>query len=217
MHEEARALLALWNDVEPGREAAYDEWHAVEHVPERLTVPGMAWGLRYADPSPPVQPHYLTLYGLRDAEVLDSEPYRRLLREPTPASAAMRPALKNVSRWVCDIVNAAGTLAGSDLAVWTSLPDEAAARGALAEAGRPDPPRGHLLGHRRRDASPLPWLAAQQDRPVEGDWLLCIALPVSGHHPPTGASFYRCRPVGDGHALHVGHATARANAVGRRT
>ena len=26
-------FLALWNDIEPGREAEYDRWHTREHVP----------------------------------------------------------------------------------------------------------------------------------------------------------------------------------------
>ena len=89
MADAATALLALWNDVDPALEADYDDWHAREHVPERLTVPGMAWALRYRWIAGAAMPRYLTLYGLRDPAVLDGEPYQRLLREPTPASRRM--------------------------------------------------------------------------------------------------------------------------------
>src|SRR5688500_2038945 len=103
MNDQATALLALWNDVGPELDAQYNDWHAHEHVPERLTVPGILWGRRYGRPAEDGAPRYLTLYGLRDAGVLDSEPYQRLLREPTPMSRAMRPALTNVSRWICTL------------------------------------------------------------------------------------------------------------------
>jgi hypothetical protein len=193
----AGALLALWNDVAPEVEPAYNEWHAREHVPERLTVPGFCWGRRYGHPSPPAMPRYLTLYGLRDAGVLDSEPYHRLLREPTPASAAMRPALRHVSRWVCEISDTGGT-ATEQIAVWTSLPDAASAREALAATRASGVVAGHVLARRRIDADPLPWLAARQDHAIEGDWLLWVALAGGASEAalPAAAVVYRALPVG---------------------
>ena len=35
------AFLALFNDFELDRELEYNEWHSREHVPARLTVPGI--------------------------------------------------------------------------------------------------------------------------------------------------------------------------------
>lgn len=35
------------DEVLPAVQAAYEAWHAHEHVPERLTVPGMRWACRY--------------------------------------------------------------------------------------------------------------------------------------------------------------------------
>jgi hypothetical protein len=173
MAEQATALLALWNDVDPALDAAYNEWHAHEHVPERCTVPGILWGRRYGRVAGATMPRYLTLYGLRDPKVLDSEAYRRLLREPTPMSRTMRPALRHISRWVCRLHESVGNGEGSHLAVW-ALPQRAAAAGAPS-AGLQDAPGvgGHLLAERIRDAAPLPWLATGQDRGIEGQWLLC--------------------------------------------
>ena len=164
----ATALLALWNDVDPAFAAGYEDWHAVEHVPERLTVPGILWGLRFGGASPPGRmPHYLTLYGLAHAGVLDGEPYRRLLREPTPASRRMRPALRNLSRWVCTLHAHAGLDRGDRMAVRTSAqrPDDIAL---------PSTALGGLLAERRDDAAPLPWLAGGQAVPVEGRWLRAL-------------------------------------------
>lgn len=180
MAEAASALLALWNDVDPARDAEYHAWHAVEHVPERLTVPGFLWARRYGRPRDGGLPPYLTLYGLRDAAVLDSVPYHRLLREPTPASRAMRPALTRLSRWVCALDVAADLDRGAQLAVWTSdaRPDGAAA----------------LLARRLPDAAPLPWLQPGQEDAVAGRWLRCLGVEAA--QAPAGATLYDRLPVG---------------------
>jgi hypothetical protein len=180
------ALLALWNDVDPTVEAAYNDWHAREHVPERCTVPGILWGRRYGLVAGGGMPKYLTLYGLREAAVLDSAPYQRLLREPTPASRAMRPALRKVARWVCRLVVDDATAEGRDLAVrlLTGQGDEAR-RALQADAA------GHLLAQRIVDAAPLPWLASSQDDALVGDWLWCRV-----HGPDGSLPTYRRLPVG---------------------
>ena len=188
MAEPATALLALWNDVDPALAAEYEAWHAVEHVPERLTVPGMRWAYRYGRAA---APRYLTLYGLRDAGVLEGEAYQRLLREPTPMSRRMRPALQNVSRWVCALTEARGLEQGSHLATWTAGQDDAeSARGRLA--GTPGA-RGRLVAQRLPQASPLPWLQAGQDQGIEGHWLLALTFDGPG---PAGAAVYERLPVG---------------------
>lgn len=193
MPEPASALLALWNDVDPAVEAAYNEWHANEHVPERCSVPGILWGRRYGRDSRMGMPRYLTLYGLRDAKVLHSEPYQRLLREPTPTSRTMRPALRNLSRWVCGLHERVGAGDGTHLAVWTM------------DADRPDTQQvdapgvlGHLLAERIADASPLPWLTAGQGRGIEGRWLLCAECDevASEVLKARGATLYTRLPAG---------------------
>jgi hypothetical protein len=157
----ATALLALWNDVDPQRDAEYNEWHAREHVPERLTVPGMSWALRYGRSGGAESPRYLTIYGLRDAAVIESDAYRRLLAEPTPASRAMRPALRNISRWICTLDVDDGIGRFKRLAVRT------------VALGAPRPTRHErgalLLATRIPDANPLPWLTGGQSSPIEGD------------------------------------------------
>lgn len=199
----ATALLALWNDVAPGREAEYEDWHAREHVPERLTVPGMLWGRRYGAMHPAGGPRYLTLYGLRDAAVLDGAPYQRLLREPTPMSARMRPALQHVTRWVCALhedASAAAAPGRAFLAAWR-LPDAPAALQAHAWLTTQAPDLPCWLASRRGDAAALPWLAAGQagaaaDPP--GGWLLCAPVDavLAAAALAQGARIYRQLPVG---------------------
>jgi hypothetical protein len=197
MPEQATALLALWNDVDPALDAQYNAWHAGEHVPERLTVPGILWGRRYGRSAEEGSPRYLTLYGLRDADVLEGEPYQRLLREPTATSRTMRPALRNVSRWVCALHEQSGLDEGTHLLVWISADDR------LPASGDNDPPvhglvaHGRLLAQRLPEARPLPWLQAAQDQGIDGRWLVCV--PVDGVRsagPIAGAGLYARLPVG---------------------
>jgi hypothetical protein len=172
MSEHATALLALWNDVSPELDAEYNEWHAIEHVPERLTVPGILWARRYRWVSGAEAPRYLTLYGLRSPDVLTSDAYQRLLREPTPMSRRMRPELRNISRWVCLLKQDDGTEAAR-LAVWT-LPETSDVDAVLSTmegiAG------GRIIARRLADAAPLPWLRGGQGGGVEGQWLLCASM-----------------------------------------
>lgn len=167
MPEAAKALLALWNDVEPRREAEYNGWHAVEHVPERLTVPGMLWALRYRRSGEAGMPQYLTLYGLRDAAVLDSAEYRRLLSDPTPASRTMRSALRNIARWVCSLELEQGIDRFPHLAVRTT--------GSVTHGLEAPPGAALLLATRVPDAAELPWLLGGQAQSIEGCHLQVLA------------------------------------------
>jgi hypothetical protein len=173
MASAATAVLALWNDVASGWDAPYNDWHAHEHVPERLTVPGMLWALRYQRVRGPM-PMYLTLYGLRDAVVLDSAPYQQLLHHPTPQSQRMRPALQNVTRWVCAVQELATLDAGDWLHV-TTLDHRCAEAQAWVAAQYTQPHAGRLLAKRLEHAAPLPWLAQDQVHPIDGDLLACVA------------------------------------------
>jgi hypothetical protein len=197
---QATALLALWNDVVPELDAQYNDWHAVEHVPERLTVPGILWGRRYGRSAAGVSPRYLTLYGLADAAVLGSEPYRRLLREPTPMSRTMRPALVNVSRWVCRLHEQRGAEAGRWLVVRTLAGPAEASQLLESDALVTAPGAvGRLLAERLPDAAPLPWLGGGQGGGIEGDWLVCASFDSDAAAAATtvsGAEAYERLPVG---------------------
>ncbi|MFT3718744.1 hypothetical protein [Pseudorhodoferax sp.] len=112
----AAALLSLWNGVAPGRRAEYERWHQLEHVPERVWVPGFVAGTRYrADGPAPAE--YFTLYELRDLACLDSAAYRALVDAPTPWSASMRPALRDFVRKPGPVVAREGAGVGAALAV----------------------------------------------------------------------------------------------------
>jgi hypothetical protein len=96
------AFLALWNGVQPEALDDYEAWHSREHVPERLTVPGILAAWRYRDIDEAC-PGFFTLYDLADIQVLESAPYQRLVSHPSPASARLRPQLTGMTRIVCRI------------------------------------------------------------------------------------------------------------------
>jgi hypothetical protein len=182
---QATALLALWNGITPELDADYNAWHAEEHVPERLTVPGILWACRYGAFWPQAGPRYLTLYGLRDASVLGGDAYQRLLREPTPMSARMRPHLRDLSRWVCALQAPCGPPPGLGLHVQAL--DAPPAQAVEADA---------LLAERLLDAAPLPWLRGGQEHAVHGHWLLARGLAERPAAAAPGAMVYAALPIG---------------------
>ena len=102
-----QAFLALWNDIAPAREAEYDQWHTIEHVPERVSVNGIHSGRRYVNRERSSH-RYFTLYDVENLDVFDSPEYVDLLKNPTPWSAAMRPDFSNFVRATCAVKRSSG-------------------------------------------------------------------------------------------------------------
>jgi hypothetical protein len=138
------SLLALWNDH---ADLDYDFWHTREHVGERLGVPGFRRARRYAGGDGPL-PSYFTIYELDDVEVLESAPYRQLLANPTPWSAAMRPGMHNFLRRGCRTVVGAGGGTGGLLAacLFRLAADDAEAAWIVTEAAALQPFSAMSLG-----------------------------------------------------------------------
>ena len=160
------AFLALWNDIERGREAEYDAWHTREHVPERVAAPGFLSGRRYVDRGHPVH-RYFTLYDVAGLGAFRTPQYRDLLDNPTDWSAAMRPSFRNFLRVPCAQEHAAGFGLGAGLAV-VRLPlpsGPEGLRGPVAEfAAAPGMVRARL----GRRAEGLPTAAWRQAQPEPG-------------------------------------------------
>jgi hypothetical protein len=95
------AFLALWNDIEAAREAEYNLWHTREHVPERVSIPGILSGRRYVAHDATLH-RYFTLYELEAAAVLSSAAYRKVVDGPTSWSRSMRPSFRNFLRYPCE-------------------------------------------------------------------------------------------------------------------
>src|SRR3954470_9134847 len=91
------AFLALWNDIRRAREPEYDQWHTLEHVPERAAIDGFHGARRYVNRQRE-EHRYFTLYDVADLAVFDSPQYREVVDQPTPWSASMRADFSNFVR-----------------------------------------------------------------------------------------------------------------------
>ena len=84
-------LLLVFSDVAPEHDEEYNRWYNEEHIPERLSIPGVLDAARYEA----VQggPKYLACYELDSHEAWYSEEWQKWLNEPTEWSRRMSPSV----------------------------------------------------------------------------------------------------------------------------
>jgi len=127
-------ILAIFNNVAPGREAEFEEWFQHEHLQERLGVPGFLLGRRYE--AVHAQPQYFNYYLTRSVDVLRSADYRARLDDPTPMTRTVMSAIfKDMIRTVCHQTLRLGHMRGS-VAVAARLaepPDERRLKSTLEQ------------------------------------------------------------------------------------
>lgn len=128
-----RAAVLIWNDVAAaGREAFY-RWHDLEHIPERLALPGFRRGRRYARPGH--SPEWLTFYEADSLDALVSPAYLARLNAPTPATTRTLPHFQNTSRAVCRVVHSVGTSSGGHVLAMRLEAPEARGDAVVAHLG----------------------------------------------------------------------------------
>jgi hypothetical protein len=120
------AFLVIANTVAPEALAEYEAWHGIEHVPERLTMPGFLGARRFVR-GRGARSRFLTLYDLDTPAALETPEYRHLLANPTPASRRMRPLMGNFRRFVYREIARHGAGCGSHLGFLRWRTDEARA------------------------------------------------------------------------------------------
>lgn len=105
-------ILAIFNNVAPGREAEFEEWFQHEHLAERLAVPGFLVGRRHEAISG--QPRYFNFYVTQSVEVLRSAAYLGRLDQPTPMTrTVMSEIFKDMIRTVCHRTFRLGAMRGT--------------------------------------------------------------------------------------------------------
>ena len=100
------AAVAFWCDVDLAIKEEFDDWHAHEHMPERLAIPGFLRGSRWV--SMDGRNSYFVFYELASLEVLTAGPYLERLNNPTPWSAKMMPHHQNMVRSLCSVQSSFG-------------------------------------------------------------------------------------------------------------
>jgi hypothetical protein len=117
-----RAVLGVWNEVDPAIEDSFNDWYVREHIPERLSVPGMRRGRRYR--AWEGSPRYMALYEAAAMDVLATGAYRDQLANPTPWTRHVMAGFRIAQRGICDVVATAGAGVGGAMAcVHFSAPD----------------------------------------------------------------------------------------------
>ena len=87
--KKGNGLLMIYSDVPVENEEEYNRWYNEEHIPERLSIPGVLNAARYEA----VQggPRYLASYELESADTWHSDAWQKWLKEPTEWSKKMSP------------------------------------------------------------------------------------------------------------------------------
>ena len=169
-------ILAIFNNVAPGREAEFEEWFQHEHLQERLGVPGFLLGRRYE--AMRGEPRYFNFYVTRSAEVLYSADYRTRLNNPTPMTrVVMSEIFKDMIRTVCHQTFRIGTIRGA-LAVaarFSERPDENALKATLENLLLD---KGVSCGQIWSAASAAQFPLSEEERLRGGDRRLEICLMV---------------------------------------
>lgn len=125
-----RGVLANWGGVTEEAEVDYNAWHSLEHMPERLSVPGFLRGRRcLAVEGTASDRRYFMMYETETIDTLASSPYLARLNDPTPWTQRILSAYVAPSRTVCEVLQTQGKGAGGWLATYEfNEPSRAAAR-----------------------------------------------------------------------------------------
>lgn len=180
------AAVAIWCDVAPGIRQEFDDWHAHEHMPERLAIAGFLRGSRWV--AADAGTGYFMRYELESLDTLTSAPYLERLNDPTPWSRKMMPHHQGMVRSLCAVVSTFGSgLAATVLTIRFSPRPEAA--GSLLQWLSTEllpklPLRSGLAGaHLLRDAARTQAAPTVEQRIRGGDKVADWIVMVNGYDP----------------------------------
>jgi hypothetical protein len=78
-------------------EDEFNDWYDHEHIPLRMAVPGFLSAQRYRASD---APHYLVVYEMQSAGVLQSPSYQQVKNHPSERTAGMLRSVKGFSRYL---------------------------------------------------------------------------------------------------------------------
>ena len=173
-----KAVLAMWWDVSAESRAELEHWHAHEHFPERLALPGFRRASRWT--AVDGGEGFFVMYELDDHAVLASPSYVARLNAPSAWSTRMMPLHRGMVRTQCKVLQSHGAVTARHALTIRLSPAETKAQtlqhglGELATAvvQRPGLVGLHLLRHE------APTLAATTEQQIRGyadrdaDWVI---------------------------------------------
>jgi hypothetical protein len=89
--KKGRGLLMVYVDVPAEVEEEFNRWYNEEHIPERLSIPGVLSAARYV--AVRGGPKYLACYELTEPEAYFSDTWQHYLNNPTVWSKRMSPTV----------------------------------------------------------------------------------------------------------------------------
>ena len=168
----------MWWDVSAHERPEFEHWHAHEHFPERLGIPGFRRASRWSAAGG--GEGIFVMYELEDHAVLASAPYAARLNAPSPWSVRMMPAHRRMVRSQCRVLQTHGAVTARHALTIRLSPGEgraAALQHALGELAASAVQRPGLVGlHVLRHETPA--LAATTEQKIRGnadrvaDWVL---------------------------------------------
>ncbi len=173
-----KGMLLTSMDIDQAYEADFNRWYDREHLEERVAIEGFLEARRYV--AEEGSPKYLCLYSTETIDVLDSDPYKARLANPTEWSKTTMARFKNMIRSVARITISRGNGRGAVLGMIRLRPqagNEAQLRGALAEAFEPASFEGvismHLIESDPALSKPIADTPSASN-PGAGDWFALI-------------------------------------------
>lgn len=102
-----RGMLVIWNDIDAECEDEFLRWHILEHIPERVGLPGFVRGQRYIGIGGS-KPAYFNFYETTQVGDLSSDAYRTRLNNPTEWTRRVVSHFQNTARTICRKAASAG-------------------------------------------------------------------------------------------------------------
>jgi hypothetical protein len=93
--KKGQGLLMVYTDVAPEHDEEFNRWYNEEHIPERLSIPGVLSAARYL--AVQGNPKYLACYELSEADAWYSDAWQYWLNNPTEWSKRMSPGVIGTS------------------------------------------------------------------------------------------------------------------------
>ena len=176
------AAMMLSFDIAPEAIVEHDNWHSLEHLQERMSIPGFLRGSRWTATGSGRR--YFVMYEVADLDTLASPAYLERLNNPSPWTARMMPHYRGMKRGFCRVTYSRGAGLGCSGLLLRFSPDadrETALRDWLVRKMLPTLPeqRGLVSAHLCEAALTPEKTQEQRIRGKDGgvDWVLL----VSGH------------------------------------
>ena len=99
------AVLVNWGGITEHKEIDYNQWHSIEHMPERLSLPGFLRGCRAIGiAKTDIKHKYFMMYEAERKEVFISKKYLERLNNPTKWTKDILSHYISPSRTICSVI-----------------------------------------------------------------------------------------------------------------